>query len=239
MCGDSTKAEDVARLMRGEKADMVFTDPPYAIYGSSSGVGSDVADDKMILPFFYEVVSQHSRNTKDYGHIYICSDWRSWASWWETARRTKITIKNMIVWDKGQGGFGSMYQNNFELIVFASNYTKSGTSMIHRNKEHGERVIHGKGNLWKFDREYTGKHMAQKPVAMAEEAIGNSSDAGEMVIDFFLGSGTTLIAAEKLGRICYGMEIDPKYCDVIIKRYCDYTGTPEETVRATRENPNG
>ena len=74
-----------------------------------------------------------------------------------------------------------------------------------------------------------------KPVALAECAMFNSSADGSIVFDGFLGSGTTLIAAEKTGRVCYGMEIDPKYCDVIIKRYADYTGTDEKIIRNTRE----
>ena len=74
-----------------------------------------------------------------------------------------------------------------------------------------------------------------KPVELIERAISNSSVGGDLILDPFLGSGTTLIAAEKTGRICYGMEIDAKYCDVIIKRYADYVGTPEDAIRATRE----
>ena len=74
-----------------------------------------------------------------------------------------------------------------------------------------------------------------KPVELIERAVSNSSIDGNLILDPFLGSGTTLIAAEKMGRICYGMEIDPKYCDVIIKRYADYIGIPEKKIRATRE----
>ena len=108
LCGDATKKEDVEQLMDGQKADMVFTDSPYAIFGSSTGVASDISDDNMVRPFFRDILIASSKILKDFGHVYCCCDWRSWASWWEMAKRTDLDPKNMIVWDKG-GGQGAMY----------------------------------------------------------------------------------------------------------------------------------
>ena len=231
LCGDSTKAEDVARLMGGARADMVFTDPPYAIYGSSTGIASDIADDKMIRPFFRDVVLAARATLKLFGHAYICCDWRSWSSWWEVSKGTGLAGKNMIVWDKG-GGLGAMYANCHELVFFASSRP---TREKMTQKITGERLVSGP-NVWRINRASgaeTGgvrKHNAQKPIKLMSIAIEKSSDHGQLVADFFLGSGSTLIAAEQLGRRCYGIEISPAYCDVIVERWENLTGKKAKRV---------
>lgn len=110
LCGDSTVKEDVDRLMGGKKADMFFSDPPYAIYGSSTGVDVSVADDKMVLPFFRVVIRIMKEHCKMFGHGYVCCDWRSWSSWITVSRDIVLKVSNMIVWDKGDFGLGGSYR---------------------------------------------------------------------------------------------------------------------------------
>ncbi len=223
LCGDAMKPEEVQRLMDGKRADMVFTDPPYAIYGSSTGIAADIADDKMIRPFFLNVVNACVNNLKPFGHAFIFCDWRSWASWWEVSKGTGLTPKNMIVWDKG-GGLGGMFANCHELMLFAS-HRPMRSKMT--QKIAGERTVNGR-NIWNFNR--AGKegeervHNAQKPAALVQHAIELSTERGEIVLDFFGGSGTTLIAAEASGRACRMSEISPAYCDVIVARWENFTG---------------
>lgn len=234
MVGDSTKGEDVKTLLGGVKADMVFTDPPYALFGNSTGVAG-VADDKMTRPFFLALFKNIRDNTKLFAHIYTCCDWHSAFSLQAMAAESGLTEKNLIVWDKGDGGVGAMYQQCYEFVWFHANSplkTKTSGSNLK-----GERVVNGKPNIWRHSRVSKGRvHNAQKPVEMIANAIKNSSDKGGIVLDIFGGSGSTLIAADQVGRACYMMEIDPKYADVIRKRYAQHieaedwqAATPEVT----------
>lgn len=234
ICGDCFLPEIRAKAFaaRGADAiahglDLVVTDPPYAIYGSSTGIGADIADDKMVRPFFEQLFRMTREHLKTFGHAYFCTDWRSWAAMWEAARRAGLTAKNAIVWDKGNGGLGNNYANCYELIGFFA-HLPPPTAMKSTTKK-GQRPVHAP-NIMRFPR-VTGaerQHNAAKPVAMMSQLIENSSDAGDVVADFFAGSGSTLIAAEKTGRGCVAFEIEPKYCDVIVERWRRLTGgTPE------------
>lgn len=233
VCGDCTDSETVERLMKsGEVAavDLVFTDPLYAIYGSSTGIAPDITDDKMVRQFFRDILANCAKVLKPFGHAYICCDWRSWSSWWEMAKGSGLSPKNMIVWDKG-GGLGSMFANNHELIMFLSHRPlRRGM----RQKISGERTVNG-SNVWRINRanrSETGEqrmHNAQKPLELPGRAIDLSTKKGETVVDFFLGSGTTLIACEQRGRTCLATEIEPRYCQLAINRYrawCEKSGTP-------------
>ena len=224
LCGDSTKAEDVERLMAGAKADCMFTDPPYAIYGSSTGVSASVADDKMVRPFFRDILALAKQHTQPFAHLYICCDFRSWASWWEIAKDLGLQVKNCIVWDKKTPGMGFMYQNQHEFVMFAVNHYQQTAHMSKRDG--GQRLVAGKSNVWSISRApvQDREHNATKPVELVVLGLQNSSDVGDLVVEPFSGSGTTFIAAEQLGRKCYGMEISPQYCDVIVKRWETLTG---------------
>ena len=223
MCGDSTDKETVEKLMDGAKADMVFTDPPYALFGNSTGVAG-ITDDKMTRPFFLAIFQRLKENTKLFGHIYACCDWHSAFSLQAMAKQAGLTEKNLCIWDKGDGGLGAMYQQCYEMVWFFAN-SPIATQTIGKKKA-GERTVNGKPNIWRYSRETSGArvHNAQKPLKMVEFAIENSSDVDEAVLDLFGGSGTTLIASEETGRTCYMMELDPKYVDVIITRWEKYTG---------------
>ncbi len=226
LCGDSTKTDDVERLMDGEKARMVFTDPPYALFGNSTGVAG-IVDDKMTRPFFLEVFRQSRAFTKLFAHIYVCCDWHSAFSLQAMAREAGLTEKNLCIWDKGDGGIGAMYQQCYEMVWFFANSPIAAGATA--KKAVGERTINGKPNIWRFPRELADRsHNAQKPVEMVAGAVSNSSDPKDIVLDLFLGGGTTLIAAEQLDRTCYAMDLEPKYCDVTIARWEKLTGQKAE-----------
>jgi DNA modification methylase len=232
LCGDATKKEDVDQLMEGQKADMVFTDPPYALFGNSTGVAG-ITDDKMVRPFFRDIFIMCRNNTKLYSHIYVCCDWHSAFSLEGVARESKLTSKNLCIWDKGDGGVGAMYQHCYEMIWFFANSPIATKTHGVKKTGKGERTINGKPNIWRHNRATSDRqHNAQKPVEMIANAINNSSERSDKCIDLFLGSGSTLIACEKTDRKCYGMEIDPHYCDVIVKRWEEYTGNKAERIEA-------
>ena len=215
LCGDSTDSDQVAKLMNGEKADMVFTDPPYALFGNSTGTA--VADDKMIRPFFLLIGTSIMNATKKFAHFYSCLDWKSWAAVLETYQKAGLTVKNMIVWDKGSGALGQAYRSQHELIMFGL-CGNNGISITKTNGVESKYQIKDT-NLWTVKRENKqGMHAALKPQELIQKAVKNSSFAEELVLDLFLGSGSTMVAAHQLNRKCYGMEIDPKYCQVIIDR---------------------
>ena len=221
LCGDSTNREDVDTLMDGKKADMVFTDPPYALFGNSTGV-CGVGDDKMIMPFFREIGRMIQRHLKQMGHAYVCHDWQTGATIKEAF--SGLTPKNLIVWRKAEaGGLGSFYTKIYELIWLFANEPELG--IVGKNKPKA-RTINGVANIWDCPVVQAPErdHNAQKPVNLIKIAIENSSDPDEIVLDLFGGSGSTMIACEELYRSCYLMELEPKYCDVIVRRYIKTTG---------------
>ena len=216
LCGDSTKESDVNKLMNGQKADMVFTDPPYALFGNSTGVAG-ITDDNMVRPFFKSIMNMLKKNTISYGHIYMCCDWHSAFAIEACARDVELKAKNMCIWDKGDGGVGAMYQQCYEIVWFFDNSPTNKTTM--NTVKAGVKTVNGVPNIWRFPRVTSNReHNAQKPVEMISVPIENGSDKGNLVLDLFLGSGSTMVAAHQLNRKCYGMELDPKYCQVIIDR---------------------
>ena len=221
LCGDSTNRADVDALMDGAKADMVFTDPPYALFGNSTGV-CGVGDDKMIMPFFREIGKMIQRHLKQMGHAYVCHDWQTGSTIKEAF--SGLTPKNLIVWRKAEaGGLGSFYTKIYELIWLFANEPELG--IVGKNKPHA-RTINGVANIWDCPvvQAQERDHNAQKPVNLIKIAVENSSDPDEKVLDLFGGSGSTMIACEELYRSCYLMELEPKYCDVIVRRYIKTTG---------------
>lgn len=219
MCGDSTNPDHVAALMDGQRAAAVFTDPPYAIYGSASGIGSDIADDSMIRPFFRDVLAATMRSTDRWAHIYVCCDWRSWASWWEAAKLIPgLEPKNLLVWDKGGAGLGGMYALTYELIGFFA-HGAHATSLKGTTAK-GHRNVYAP-NVLRYNRTSPSEreHNAAKPLALIRRILELSNPEGGLVLDLFGGSGSTLIAADQLGHPCAMMEKDPRWCDVIRDRY--------------------
>jgi DNA modification methylase len=213
LCGDSTKAEDVARVMGGEKADACVTDPPFAIMGSSTGAKNDPS---LIRPFF-RMFWQSIRATSAFD-VYMFCDWRSFPTVFVEAEGWDI--KDVIVWDKKSGGLGNPYRRRHEFIVFARPAISDKRMM--------GRTVGGVSitddDVWQCERVSEKEHNAQKPLPIVSRCIGNSTTEGGVIFEPCAGSGTTLIAAEQLGRKCYGMEISPQYCDVIVKRWETLTG---------------
>ena len=222
MCGDSTSIDAVQKLMDGRKADMAFTDPPYALFGNSTGVAG-ITDDNMVRSFFRDIMTNLKLPAQPYSHIYICCDWHSAFSIEAVARSIELKAKNLCIWDKGDGGIGAMYQQCYEMVWFFDNSPTAKTTMV--KVKAGVRTVQGKPNIWRVKRHMKDRvHNAQKPVDLVRIPIGASSDSGDLVLDLFGGSGTTMIAAECEARASCLMELEPKYCDVIVKRWQDFTG---------------
>jgi len=259
MCGDSTKAEDVARLMRGEKADLCFTSPPYADareYGGSDLSVSHLAAFIQSLSPYTELFAVNLGIIRREGRVV-----RYWDDYIKAAEAAGLGLLSWNVWNRESAQSIAQQTAFFPIehewvFVFGEHAIELEKTVP--NKHTGKRVgitdRQSDGTLKRRPPKVVGLmrkmgtvftsppnkgadigHPAMFPVALPEAYIESVCDDNGAVCDPFLGSGTTLIAAEKLNRTCYGMEIDPKYCDVIIKRYCDYTGTDEASVRATRE----
>ena len=234
ICGNSLQKETLSPLMEDKKADMVFTDPPYnvKINGHVCGAGNvqhkefKFASGEMTSEEFtqflktsFELLCMFS---KDGSLHYICMDWRHIKEIM-TAADVYDQFKNLCVWRKDNAGMGSFYRSQHELIFMF----KHGKEPHINNVELG---IHGRyrTNVWNYagvntpsaeNAEKRAMHPTVKPVELIKDAILDASNRGGVVLDTFLGSGSTLIAAEKAGRICYGVELEPKYVDTAIRRY--------------------
>lgn len=218
LCGDMSEQASVSRLLAGERADCAVTDPPYAIYGSSSGLSSSVTDDKIVRPFFVSALRALERSLAPFAHAYVFCDWRSWPSWWESAKRTRLAPKNLLIWDKGRAGLGANYANTYEAIGLFSREPIQ-TAMT-GNRPAGCRQVF-KPNLLRVKPARGAERLmnAAKPIALVEQLLTNSSDAGALVLDLFCGSGTTLVAAERSGRRGLALDVDPRACDLTIERW--------------------
>lgn len=217
-CGDSMRAGTFDKLLGDNPVHCIATDPPYAIYGSATGVASDISDDKMVRPFFEKVLSIGKDRLEWFGHCYMFCDWRSWPSIWEVSKDVPhMEPKNLLMWDKGGAGLGSNYANTYECIAFFSKLPKQ-TAM--GNRASGQRPVH-KPNVLRYNR-VTGAdrlHNAAKPVALMRELLENSTGPGDHILEPFGGSGSTIIAADQTDRKCFAVEIDPGWCDVILNRF--------------------
>jgi len=223
ICGDCTDAATVARVMGGERATAVVTDPPYAVFGSSTGIGKNITDDKMILPFCREVFAAAVSVTETNAHIYIHCDWKSFNAWWSQLERFDLRPLNCIVWDKGDGGIGTNYTSRHEFILFLNREPKQTKMTVGGG---GMRQIHGIANVQRFNvpQNEDRLHNAAKPVELESVFIKASTDQGAIVFDPFSGSGTTLIACENLSRKARACEISPGYVAVTLQRFLDHTG---------------
>jgi DNA modification methylase len=224
MCGDATEEVDVSVLMNGDKADMVFTDPPYVAFGSTEGFASDIVDDKMIAPFLRGFMQNIRLYTKLGGHVYIFMDWKTYPSF-HNINKTSVGLspKNLIVWHKPNARLGGMYSNSHELIFFLSNRE---TKKRLTQQQTREKTVYSETNVWVYSIDTNTERLifSQKPLDLPLRAIKNSTENPDIVLDLFGGSGSTLIACEQTGRRCRMMEIDPRYCQVIITRWENYTG---------------
>ena len=261
LCGDSTKAEDVARLMAGKKVDMVLTSPPYAV-GKEYERGKTFNEHLILLR---EFANRAIENTIPGGFIFINFGEiasQSHAGLLTGSKRQCIYLISKDYWQifhKERGcdlyaqriwykPFNRLQQPFWSYHTSIPHYQEWEHIWTWRTPGGNKDQVHdwdiSVHAIWDTRNETTDdkpltRHVAAFPVGIPERALRAHSARGAFVLDLFLGSGTTLIAAEKTGRTCYGMEIDPKYCDIIIKRYADYVGISEEIIRQTKENPEG
>ena len=206
MCGDSTDKDTIAMLMDGQKADMVFTDPPYNVaFNGRSGKFDVIENDDMPEDAFDVFIAKVCDSIKLLApeHYYVWCNWKFYAT-----LQTKLEFKSCIVWAKNVFGLGKGYRHQHEFCLFNGEVDES---------------IKNESDLWEVAKDTNYIHPTQKPVELCGRALKNHKGV-KNVVDLFGGSGSTLIACEQLGRTCYTMELDPKYCDVIIDRWEQFTG---------------
>jgi DNA modification methylase len=221
MCGDSTDLEVVGKLMNGIKADLVFTDPPYGVeYQSNMRTKTEkfavLSNDDKFLDIA-PTIKEYSN-----GWVFVWTSWKVQNKWIDLLKDFDYPT-NIIVWHKPGGGIGDLKR------TFSSDYEIA--LVWHRGAELcGKRI----GSVWTINKDgaSTYLHPTQKPVELSREALDKTTNTNANVLDLFGGSGSTLIAAEQTNRICYMMELDPKYCDVIVKRWETLTGQKAVLVNA-------
>jgi DNA modification methylase len=243
LCGNSIESSSFDALMHDDKASVVITDPPYnvAIDGHVGGKGSIhhsefvMASGEMsteeFQTFLQKNMSLLALHSTDGSLHYIFMDWRHTADLLGAAHRVYRHLKNIVVWVKSNGGMGSFYRSQHEFVFVFKNGDAS-----HRNNVQLGRHGRNRTNVWQyagangFDGRTTGEgnllalHPTVKPVQMLADALLDSSARGGIVLDPFLGSGSTLIACERIGRRLRGIELDPAYVDVAIRRWQRHTG---------------
>jgi DNA modification methylase len=208
LCGDSTNSDEVAKLMNGNKADMVFTDPPYGVsYQSERRTKTKKFDvlqnDNVFLTEWINNIPLFSK-----GFVFVWTSWKVLKQWIKFCEPIG-ELSNMIIWHKCGGGIGDLkktFATDFEVAL-----------VYNRGAEiKGKRL----GSVWNVGKDSASKylHPTQKPVELFALGIENITNKNDKILDFFLGSGSTMVASHQLKRKCYGMEIDPKYCQVIIDR---------------------
>jgi len=213
LCGDSTDSDAVARLMNGEKADCVITDPPYNIaYKSGTWskkrkeemreIENDSLGENEFIQFLTDVFNLFHIYTKDTDK-YIFNDWKCFHLFRQACINANLKIKNVIVWNKEfQTQALNKFANAHELIIFLGDNKYPMLDI----------------NVWNCKREFDKDHPTPKPIELLSKAINYSSKENKLILDLFLGSGSTMVASHQLNRKCYGMELDPKYCQAIIDR---------------------
>ena len=241
MCGDATKIEDVEKLMDGKKADMVFTDPPYGVsyadkneflnlIDNGSRLQEEISGDHLdiddIGELVYQAFSRISEVLADYSSYYITAPQGGDLLLMMMMMMTKagLPLRHMLIWNKNNHVLGRTdYNYKHEPILY-------GWKNRHKFYGNGEYTK----SVWDIDKPLSSKlHPTMKPVELVSNAIKNSSKKDDIVLDLFGGSGSTLIACEQTNRICYCMELDPRYCDVIRKRYAKFVGKEVEWQEAT------
>lgn len=239
ICGNSLEKETYRRLFENKKAGMIFIDPPYnvKIDGHVCGLGKvkhkefEMASGEMSSVEFQEFLLNNFILLKEFsknGSLhYICMDWRHIKEVINAGSVVFDDFKNLCVWNKDNGGMGSLYRSKHELVFIF----KHGNNPHKNNVELGS---HGRyrTNVWDYpgvnsfggSRDKLKLHPTVKPVEMVKDAILDVTNRGDIILDAFLGLGTTLIASEKSGRICYGIELEPLYIDTTIRRWQEITG---------------
>jgi DNA modification methylase len=241
-CGNCLDAKSYSTLMEGRQGSMVLTDPPFnvRIDGHATGLGAihhnnfRMASGEMseaeftdFLAHAFALLVQH---TVDGSIHFAFMDWRHLPEILAAGKQIYTELKNLCVWVKDNGGMGSLYRSQHELVLVFKNGKND-----HRNNVQLGQFGRYRTNVWNYpgansfsrsteEGNLLQLHPTVKPVALVADAIMDCSARGDIVLDPFLGSGTTVIATERTGRICYGMEIDPVYVDTIVRRWQRFTG---------------
>ena len=240
LCGDARTPDDFVVLLGNERADVVFTDPPYNVKvdGHVSGLGqvkhrefafaSGEMTAREFTTFLATTLTNVGIHMRDGAIAFVCMDWRHQGELLTAGQIAFTELKNLIVWNKANGGMGTFYRSKHELI-FAF---KQGTAP-HTNSFGLGDTGRYRTNVWDYPginsmstkrAEELAMHPTVKPVALVADALRDCSRRGEIVLDCFGGSGSTLIAAEKTGRYARLIEYDPLYCDTIVRRWEAMTG---------------
>lgn len=250
LCADALDGASYSRVLESQRANLVFVDPPYnvRIDGHVSGLGQArhaefaMASGEMteadFTAFLEKALVQHAAHSADGALHFVCMDWRHSGELLVASRGVYSECKNLCVWVKTNAGMGSLYRSKHELVYLF----KVGTSPHVNNVELGR---HGRSrsNVWRYagvnsfgtERdEALAMHPTVKPVRMVADAILDCSRRGDRVLDGFSGSGTTLIAAERTGRVGYGLEIEPRYVDATIRRLAEHAGLEAVHVESDR-----
>jgi DNA modification methylase len=242
MCGDALDESACSALMNGQTADLIFTDPPYnvKIDGNVCGKGairhrefamaSGEMNEAQFVSFLSKSLGLLARHSKSGSVHFVCMDWRHAEELLKAGKQTYDSLLNLCVWAKDNGGMGSLYRSQHELVFV---FRKGPES--HRNNVQLGRFGRNRTNVWRYPGVNTlsrsgdegnllALHPTVKPVAMIADAILDCSAPRDIVLDNFSGVGSTILAAERAGRSCYAMEIDPMYVDTAVKRWEKQTG---------------
>jgi len=225
LCGDSTCSDTVEKLMNGEKADMVFTDPPYGVEVKGKFTGT-ILNDNLKGDVFDDFLVSCFNNLKIFnkGNLYISYEIKNHSTFENALINSGFTFDEIIIWNKDSASFYSnnKYNRKFEPIFFIENgkelkckpdvnvwdFAKSSSFA---SRDENNLRFNEKGN-------FLVAHPTTKPLGLITKPLNNSTKENDLILDLFLGSGSTMVASHQLKRKCYGMELDPKYCDVIVNR---------------------
>ena len=229
ICGDSTKAETYKQLLDDRKANLVVTDPPYNVdvEETAGKILNDNMSDGDFYQFLLSMFTQVENHMEDDASIYIFHADTEGLNFRKAFKDAGFYLSGCCIWKKNSLVLGrSPYQWQHEPCLYG--WKKKGKHQWFSNRK--------QTTIWEYDRPKSSKdHPTMKPIQLMAYPIQNSSMRGTIVLDPFLGSGSTLIAADQTGRICYGIELDEKFVDVIVKRYIEVTGDTEVTVQRNHE----
>lgn len=243
LVGDSLNPENLKELLGASKADLVFTDPPYNLAYKSRGKLGKIENDNMSEEKFLEfcrqfIIDRLKENARTGAAVYICCDYASYPAFMYGLRGAGFTTAAPIIWVKDNLTMGwSDYRKKHEMVVKTKNppQKKKAQPIVYawNGGEHYFKESRAEADVWEVKKRasQTMVHPTQKPLELVRRAILNSSKRGGLVLDLFLGSGTTLIAAEQTGRVCYGAELDLKFADRIIARWEMLTKKTAEKIK--------
>ena len=229
ICGDSTKAETYKQLLDDRKANLVVTDPPYNVdvEETAGKILNDNMSDGDFYQFLLSMFTQVENHMEDDASIYVFHADTEGLNFRKAFKEAGFYLSGCCIWKKNSLVLGrSPYQWQHEPCLYG--WKKKGKHQWFSDRK--------QTTIWEYDRPKSSKdHPTMKPIQLMAYPIQNSSMRGTIVLDPFLGSGSTLIAADKTGRVCYGIELDEKFVDVIVKRYIEVTGDTEVTVQRNHE----